>query len=353
MSQYTVAVMRPEQAKEVHALMEASFDKSLASIFFLHSDTTLVVMSEGVVVAGLNLDVFRVNESVKMGYIGWLYTHQDHRGRGLAPLLLERAIPFLSSLGCTDVAACVEGDNPASFKQLNRSGFAPLSLTAQLRRFGCGTITVWAHASRFFDMGYFLWHRRLDGFPTRPYRRGLYPLLATIASNVLLTIPLILGWNIPSLLGFRLTTSGPLLPIAVALTLTVRAAAMSIVARLRGVGITYQSWDTAYLTAVGLPLLAGLPFPSAGNVYIAGSDWSITEHSGTLTLMALASNGALALLCLIIPNAYTLILLFLDTLCTFYPFTGFNASRIRRGSAMSRLLSVALLLACLGRVLLY
>ncbi len=117
--------------------------------------------------------------------------------------------------------------------------------------------------------------------------------------------------------------------------------------------VTYLGWDTAYLAALLSPLLFGVPFPAPGNVYIRGSAWSLREEGALLARMALLSNCALALICLLIPNVYTLLLLLLDTLFCFYPFCGFNASRIRRRGWRARLFSIMLLLACIIFLLLY
>ncbi len=353
MSGYVVTVMQEEQRGEVEALMAASFEKSLSPIFFLHTPTTLIVTCNDRVVAGLNLDVFVVNRRVKMGYLGWLYTAQDHRGKGLAGLLLEAAIPFLRDMGCTDMAGCVEGDNPASFKQLERALFSRMGLRAQIKRFGSGLPTVYRHASRFFDMGYFLWHRSLDGSKQTPHPEGSKALLAALAANLLLALPIILGWNIPALLGFAFVQDTWLLVAGIVLSLVARTGSQMAVAARAKAEVTYLGWDTAYLTALLAPLLLGLPFPVPGNVYIRGSHWSLKEHSGLLSQMALLSNCALALLCVIIPNAYTLLLLLLDTLFSFYPFCGFNASRLRRARRRTRLLSLVLLLACTIFLLLY
>ena len=350
MSSYTVSVMEEGQREETLALMAASFDKSLSPIFFLHTPTTLVVTHEGRVVAGLNLDVFAVNKKITMGYLGWLYTDSGHRGKGLAGMLLRAAIPFLQALGCTDMAGCVEGDNPASFKQLAREGFAPLPLGGQVKRFGSGLPRVWAHASRFFDMGYFLWHKSLDGSVQKPHPSGVRALVTTIAANMLLTLPIILGWNIPALLGVPLVQNPTLLPLALLLTITARTAVMLLVAKRDGI---YLGWDTAYLTALLAPLLLGLPFPAVGNVYIKGSDWSLQEKTPLLKRMSTRSNTALALLFFLMPNAYTLITLLCDTLLFFYPFSGFNASRAKRGGWRPWLFSLALLLACIIYLLVY
>ncbi len=222
--------MIEEQQAEVEALMASSFEKSLASIFFLHRPTTLVVTHEGRVVAGVNLDVFQVNARITMGYVGWLYTHRDHRGKGLAGLLLEAAIPFLRDLGCTDTAGCVEGDNPASFRQLERAGFSRMSLGQQVKRFGGGVFNVYRHASRFFDMGYFLWHRSLDGSQQRPHPEGVGALVITLTANVLLTFPILLGWNIPALLGFSFVKNNSVLIAAIIASVVARTASQAAVA---------------------------------------------------------------------------------------------------------------------------
>ena len=351
MSEYSVSAMKEEQRSEVEALMAASFEKSLASIFFLHTPTTLVVTCEERVVAGLNLDVFQVNTRVRMGYLGWLYTAQDHRGKGLAGLLLEAAIPFLRDLGCTDMAGCVEGDNPASFKQLERAGFSRMSLGEQIKRFGGGLFKVYRHASRFFDMGYFLWHRSLDGSEQKPHPEGGRALAITLAANLVLALPIALGWNLPTLLGFSVVKSNSALIWGIILSVLARSASQAVVAKRAKV--VYLGWDTAYLAALLAPLLFGVPFPAPGNVYLKGSDWSVQDEGALLARMALVSNCILALLVVLIPNAYTLLLLILDTLFFFYPFCGFNSSRVKRGGRWARLLSLLLLLACSIFLLLY
>ncbi len=357
MSAYTISIMKKEQERETKELMQRCFDKSLASIFFLHPDTTLVVLHEGRVVAGLNLDVYQVNKQVKMGYLGWLYTDEKHRGRGLAGNLISEALVFLKSLGCTDAAGCVEGDNPASFKQLEKEGFARLPLSAQLRRFRFGLVRVWTHASRFFDMGYFLWHLNLDGCKDAGYPENLKAFLFGSMANTLLFLPVLLGWNLFSLFNLSWlqfshenTSLVYALPL---LTLLVRTLAGMLGALLQKIPIVYRQWDTAYFTAVLLPLIAGLPFPVPGNVYIQGSNWSLKTQAKALANMSLFSNISLAVLFFLLPNPYTLFLLTLDTFFFFYPFCGFNASRIHRSGWNYRIFSCIPTLACYVFLLVY
>lgn len=346
MSEYRTALITIDQIEETTALMQRTFDASLAPIFFLHPDSTIVVTYRGAVVAGLNLDIYRVNTRVTMGYLGWLYTDEAHRGKGLAGLLLCHALSFLAERGCTDVAGCVEGDNPASFKQLERAGFAPLSLGEQAKRFGLGIFTVWKRASRFFDMGYFLWHVRLDGQASKPYPEGTGALGRTALANIALMLPIVLGWNLPALLGMWSIGGRWSLLFAVLATLLVRDGAMCFVARGWRVTTRYTGWDTAYTLGIGAALFLGLPFPVPGNRYVTASKWSLSEHTVLLASMASASNLALTLLFVLFPNPYTLATLAVDSIPFFYPFCGFNASRLRRAGWRVWLLNLVLLLAC-------
>ncbi len=357
MSTYTISIMKKEQESETKELMQRCFDKSLASIFFLHPDTTLVVLYEGRVVAGLNLDVYRVNDQVNMGYLGWLYTDEKHRGKGLAGKLISESLPFLKSLGCTDVAACVEGDNPASFKQLENEGFSRLPLVGQIRRFRFGLFRVWKHASRFFDMGYFMWHLHLSDATRQGYPENCKAFVLGAVANTLLFLPVLLGWNLLSLLNLSwMQVSHPNKSLLVAiplLSLLVRTVPSLVFAHARKIQLVYRQWDTAYFTALLLPFLAGLPFPVPGNLYIQGSNWSMKTHARSLARMSLVSNTSLALLFILLPNPYTLFLLTLDTFFFFYPFCGFNASRIMREGWNYRTYGIILTLACYAFLLVY
>lgn len=357
MSTYSISVMKKEQEAETRELMQRCFDKSLASIFFLHPDTTLVVLFEDKVVAGLNLDVYQVNKQVKMGYLGWLYTAKEHRGKGLAGKLLSEALLFLKSLDCTDVAGCVEGDNPASFKHLEAKGFSRLSLFSQIQRFRFGLFRVWKHASRFFDMGYFFWHLSLDDTRRRSYPENINAFVLGACANTLLFIPVLCGWNLIALLNVSWMqvsheTRGLLFALPL-LSLLVRTLPSFVFAHTQKIRLVYRQWDTAYFTALLLPLLLGLPFPVPGNLYIQGSDWSLKTHAKDLARMSLISNTSLALLFILLPNPYTLFLLTLDTFFFFYPFCGFNASRIKREGWNFRLFSYVLTLACYAFLLVY
>lgn len=362
MNAYSINLIRDDQVAQAKALMSSCFEAKLASIFYLHPESTLVVTYFDRVVAGINLDVYRVNKQVKMGYIGWLYTDEKHRGKALAGLLLTEAMAFLEKQGCTEVSACVEGDNPASFKQLANRGFSILGLWQQLRRFGFGTPVVYRHASRFFDMGYFLWHKSLIGDTGKEAAVGAKALVLTLVGNTLLFLFSLMGWNLLGLSGFHpfplSNLQHPVLLLATpSLFLLGRTLAMLIWAKIKKREVVYRSWDTAWIAAILLSLGLGLPFPVPGNLYVKGIGWKLKEETPLLAMMAILGQVAVAALCLVVPKGVPLLfglcLVTLDTLFFFYPFCGFNASRVKRWGKKPFAISVVVLLAVLLSVLVY
>ncbi|HKM07663.1 MAG TPA: GNAT family N-acetyltransferase [Sphaerochaeta sp.] len=366
MSDYTIALIREDQIAETQALMSRCFEAKLASIFYLHPESTLAVTYQGKVVAGINLDIYQVNKRVRMGYIGWLYTDEGHRGKALAGRLLNEAIIFLKNEGCTSLCACVEGDNPASFKQLAKEGFSILSLWQQLKLFKVGTAKVYHHASRFFDMGYFLWHKSLTEQSIKEAAVGSKPFFLTLLGNTILFFFCLQGWNLLNLAGFhpyRLTFSSlsiqqHMMTLALpSLFLLARTAGMFLPAKNDKKMVVYRSWDTAWILSLILTLTIGLPFPVPGNLYIKGLDWNLNKERHLLARMGIAGQASVALVCLFspkgIPLLFGLALLALDGFFFFYPFCGFNASRIKRMTAKTYALSLAITLAVILMLLVY
>ncbi len=384
MSEYAIALIREEQIAETQTLMSQCFEAKLSSIFYLHPESTLVVTFHTKVVAGINLDVYQVNKQVKMGYIGWLYTDKEHRGKALARRLLDEAILFMKEQGCTSLSACVEGDNPASFKQLANQGFSILSLWQQLKLFRLGTVKVYHHASRFFDMGYFLWHRSLPEQSLRASKEGMNALLLTLFGNTLLFFFCLKGWNLLNLVDFypltltssSLPTNQLMLLLAFpSLFLLARTGGMFLFAKTdtrrgkrkaremkksemkKNKEIVYRGWDTAWILAILFTFSVGLPFPVPGNLYIKGTEWKLLENELFLARMGIAGQTSVVLICLIalkgLPLLYGMALLALDGFFFFYPFCGFNASRIKRMGAKTYGLSLTFTLAVMLLLLVY
>jgi hypothetical protein len=101
----------------------------------------------------------------------------------------------------------------------------------------------------------------------------------------------------------------------------------------------------------------GFPFPVSGNLYIKGTDWKLKEEQHLLSRMAIAGQAAVILICLFapkgIPLLFGLALLALDGFFFFYPFCGFNASRLKRIGAKTYGLYLAITLAVMLVLLVY
>ncbi|MFA6845606.1 MAG: GNAT family N-acetyltransferase [Sphaerochaetaceae bacterium] len=341
--EFTVSPIQDQEKAQTFALMENCFSSSYRRIFFLHPETTLVAKSEDMVIGGMNMDVYTLRNGLKIGYLGWLYTDERYRGQGVASSLLENSLRFLKEKGCSDVIACVEGDNSSSFKELAHNGFSIMSLGEQLFRFGIGIGKVNRHASRFFDMGYFLWHLQL-GTEKAEQDNDQSSFFTTILINTLLWIPCLKGWNLMHYLFPRLVEdashdwvsakSALLLFLIPALALSIRTFSMKLSAKIQNTKVQFLGWDTAWLLAVIFPFVTGFPFPVPGNIYIKGYHWCNSDMDGVLCKIARMEQIWLALFCLFFRNSialrYCFNLLILDCLFYFYPFTGFNASRVKK-----------------------
>lgn len=353
-----IRLIAGHEINQARALMRSVFEPYLRPIFFLQPESTFVAVRSGRVIGGLNAVMYDLQDGrLRMGYLGWLYIAPAERGSGLGRALVSKAIEFLASQGCTDIAACVEGDNPSSFKQLANQGFAPLPLNGQLRRFrGMGTLRVWRHASRFFDMGYVLWHKRIEPFSRTHERKAEHILHASTlvqSGRFLATSSLSLVWwtivlmrtgmfselldtTIPN--GIRLVVA--MFPV---IATAIRLLAMAVAARFLHMPTVFMNWDTAHVAGMASAVLFGWPFPVAGNLYRQGIDWRLSEVErklGAVAVAGVAADVALFVLLstyaaesgrLMIPAArYAATLTVLDACFFFYPFCGFNASRIRR-----------------------
>ena len=119
----------------------------------------------------------------------------------------------------------------------------------------------------------------------------------------------------------------------------------------------YRGWDTAWILAAILTFTVGFPFPVPGHLYIKGHTWSLQKNQHMLARMAIAAQISLALVCLVspkgIPLLFGLALLALDAFFPFYPFCGYNSSRIKRKGTKTYSLYLAITLAVMLTLLVY
>lgn len=343
---FEIALMRQDEMQEVRSLMEQCFPKAYWHIFFIKPSYTLVARADGKIVGGMNMDLFTLPNKRKVGYLGWLYTAGGYRGNGIGEALSQKAIAFLTEQKATDVVACIEGDNGSSMGVFASMGFSIMPLRSQITRFGIGMLKVNKRASRFFDMGYFLWHLQIpaefhqDDSAQRSF-------ITTAFLSILAWIPSITGWNLlhylfPSLMpdasGDWLAQKYSVILLLIPLfSLAIRTLSMKLSARVQNVDVRFLGWDVAWLAGFLLPLLTGIPFPVPGNIYINGYRWHNSDMDGALCKLARTEQLALAFFCLLLKGSialrYTYTLLLLDSLFFFYPFSGYNANRVKKRGA--------------------
>ena len=310
-------------------IMRKSFPQSYHSIFYLFPESTLVAIENGNVLGGINLDIY--DATVKVGYIGWLYVSEEARGRGIGEKLVDEAIIFLEKeINADEILLCIEGDNPSSFKNFSsRPGFEIMPLNKEIKTFRWKIFKVYRHASRFFDMGYFMWHKsRSDSNKKHALDRGtwqqLLSFLCTLAFNTLLYLMMILKFR----------SFSPLLLIIPSTVLSLRIISEAVFLALMGTRPLYLSWDTSWISSI-ISILLPFYFPSPGGVYPRGDQWSLKEKNRALGVSALLTAAAETLFLLLFRGrfeyiSFALPLFLLDTVFPMYPFCGFLSSRIRR-----------------------
>lgn len=321
----TIRAIETHECEEAKRLMASCFPSSYFSIFFLDPSSTLVAIEEGRIVGGINLLVYRTGKLL-VGYVGWVYVSDTMRGKGIAKKLYAHAFSFLKAKGCTDILLCIEGDNPASFALVaGNEEFTIMSAPAQLRRFGLGLLKVNRYASRFFDMGYFLWHRecgqKRTADPLNPSQtHTALSLLATLLISMLFALPLALF--------------GRIAYVSILASACMIALRSLILKAFLGKSI-FLSWDTAYFPAI-ISLVLPFRFPVPGGIYPKGKEWKMNKKMiHKLGIASIASIAGELLLLFIWPERAAALrlllpLLLLDTLFPFYPFCGFLASRVKR-----------------------
>lgn len=323
-----IRAIKDNEINRAYEIMKSSFPKSYESIFYLYPKSTLVAVEDDRIIGGINLDIY--DATVKVGYIGWLYVDRDERGKGIGERLVDKAIEFLECNAKVDeILLCIEGDNPSSFKNFSKRGFEIMSLFNQLKLFKLNVFKVYKHASRYFDMGYFLWHKkRKDKRKSKSLNKSilssLLAFIVTIFFNTLLYLLTIAKFGFFSYIALLIPS----------LVLSIRTASLILVLRAFKTKSIFLSWDTSWISSI-ISVLLPCYFPSPGGVYIKGDEWSLKDKSRELGLASLTAVALEAIMLLVFRSSiqyilFALPLFILDTSFSFYPFCGFLASRIRR-----------------------
>lgn len=334
--------MQEEESKAVRSLMASSCPRPLRSRVRPSSSNTLVLSEDGAPVAAVT-SLIRAAGTRKVATVIALATDKEHQRSGCASRLFKAETEKLWADGCTDIVASCEGDDGETLRILADCGFTLLSPVERLRRFGfegaflfrcLPSASGWwlYHACRPA-----VWHREPGGAAA---------FLCTALFNLLLWIPVLRGWNIlrllfPSVPFFqgvgpsdRLAGRLPLLYAVPLLFLFIRTGAMYLSAMMQKVAVSYRSWDRGWLLSVLCPLFLGVPLPWVGSVLISGTRWTNDDMDSVLALLSRSEVLALAFCCLLlkgsIAETWGIILLYLDALACFYPFSGYGSPRVMK-----------------------
>lgn len=323
-------LIRSDEIDGAKALMSSCFPASYAPIFFLYKEHTLVSVEGERLLGGINSDVFMAGGR-KIGYIGWLYTAEEARGKGIASSLKKKMVEHLEEAGCEEIFCLIEGDNPSSYK-IFQDDFRIMNLSMQVKAFGTGIFKVWKKSAHFLDSGYFLWHRG----------KGIGMEKTASADVVMLLFLNAVLFTLHCLIHGTATAITFFIPLFV---LASRTAILAI-AGGRSVLVPWDNFRLLSLASVILPIYIPTPI----GVYPVGGRWSMAEKRKRLGLAAVLTIlfEAAAVVCPV-TGRFTVFLLLADSSLFFYPFSGFQAARARRLSAKFQtalsILSIALIVA--------
>lgn len=318
---------------------------------------------DGRVVAACLLRILRLPGGRKVGFVAWLMTHPDFRGRGLARKLVGAGTRFLQSEGCETVLTDVEGYHTSSANVFHGCGYRRISLAQQLRKWNpVDLLWIWILTGFFVDPGHFLWATGMESAQAHPVR-GWF--LAVGFNTIIALTAFSLG-------GGLLLSGEPSLPsalegaaffLAITVLFFVRLAGLFPAAQFAGQALQYRAWTGGWGLSVFIALGFGSTFPLPGNLYPPHDGWdqrSLRSFFGSGALLSTMLLAVCVLLCgwlrgrglspFIDSFALGLLrvgkpLLLFDTLFAFAPFEGFHGRHLRDHKRRVQIFMSALALA--------
>ncbi|WP_072619899.1 GNAT family N-acetyltransferase [Spirulina major] len=352
----TESITGPQEVRELKkadykalvALAKISFPVTQSRFVVTDDAGGLVVTINGKLVAASLLRIIYLPSGRKIGFVAWLMTHPEYRGRRLAQKLVEASTALLHAQQCDDIATDVEGYNTGSANVFYRSGYQRISMWQQLSRWNpIDSMWLWIRTGFALDPGHFLWVANAVSEQGSSWR-GRF---SVVVFNTLLVVlaPLLGG-------GILLSGSSSVVSVqtivaffvGVSSLLAIREMGTRLVSGFHKQPLEYRAWlgggwGISLLIAIGF----GAAFPLPGNLYPPGDGWSTRNFRTLLGQGAIVST--LFVTCLIILGSllseagsneflaaigFALLfvgkpLLIFDTLVAVTPFEGFNGRHLR------------------------
>ena len=358
-----IRALRDEDGPDIAALARICFPRIQACWVVPGPAGGMVVVADQEVVAAALLRIIALPGRHRIGFIAWVMTHPDHRGRGLAGRLVAASTAALRQQGCEAVVTDIEGYNTASVRTFVAAGYQRLSVGRQVLRWNpLGALWLWLSSYWAIDPGYFLWVDDAPSVISRPWLNGL---AAVLFNSAVALLALSVGqglfepsWPSPSQAIGSVLGVGSLL--------LARGLGMRLVALVHRQALVYRPWWGGWGLSALIAMLFGQVFPLPGGYYPPGDDWRVAEHRAMLGRGAMLSAGLMAGLlglaalardgtghALLDDSVATLRfvgrpLLVFDTLLACTPFQGFNGRRLlehhRLAWCLLALLAVAVVL---------
>nr|WP_275440799.1 GNAT family N-acetyltransferase [Vibrio sp. Of7-15] len=315
-------------------------------LFFSFSNNILVAERNGEIVGGVILKVFLLPKSIKAGLVSLIFCSPRYSGQGIGQLLADEGVKCLEKEGCSDIFACVEGDNTGSSKLFVTSGFNRLSLLQQIKAYGFGCLPIWFHSYHFFDIGHFMWSKssRTAQVSNTDKSNMLFELLFIIVAHV--TIFSIALWR-QEIEDYSSVESILTLLVCFSAFYETRYSAMLCVAWANNIKYELRMWESGLSLSFCIALLFGGGMVSPGSLYPRGNNWKYHEHLQHLGVMALVSSACLIgavwtigglIKFNLLPSMYLssfetafsigVGLLILDVVLPFFPFSSFSGKRL-------------------------
>ncbi|MCE2572984.1 GNAT family N-acetyltransferase [Motilimonas eburnea] len=342
---YKIRAMEAGEKEQVKSIMKDAFP-FLMRLFFSLSGRVFVAERNGEVIGGIILKVFFLPKQIKAGLVSLIFCAPKHSGQGIGHALALAGVKHLEHEGCTEIFACVEGDNTGSSKLFVTNGFRRLSLWQQLKTYGVNCLRIWFHSYHFFDIGHFMWSKssRVAEVNHLSKAQTLFELLFIIVAHV--AIFSLVSWRLGSE-EFLAMTNVLTLVVCFSAFYVIRYGAMACIAWLHQLKCELRMWESGLSLSFFIALLFGGSLVAPGSLYPRGDSWKYNEHIKHLGVMALSSSICLlAVVWLIgglisfnalpsqwLPSFETALsigtgLLMLDLVLPFFPFSSFNGKRL-------------------------
>ncbi len=341
MTSFSIRQMQKDERRVVRQIMRRSFPPFQQLFFSLTPETLVAVSDKGKPLGAVVLKTFSLPGGDKGGVIYWIFTDPEVRGKGLGQKLMDAGLEALSSAGCSQISAIVEGFNTSSSNLFSSRGFSILPFREQIRRFGWGgTAKMWWENFHIPDIGHFLWGKPPSDTPDTPGPQFSATLLLNILCGLLAL------WR-----GYAFTLPNRTIlwaiPIWIFLLIELRTIFMTLSARKQALNLRFRMWESGFFLSFLLALIFGFYFPIPGGLYPQKDIWHyrrlVPEYgrvalSGTLPALLLSWGIFLtrefapfeAWAQTFLNTGYKMALTFsiFDILLVFFPFVSFNGRRI-------------------------